>query len=291
MALPTSVSIIEVGPRDGLQSIKQFIPTPLKIEFINKLSLSGLTTIETTSFVSTKKVPQMRDHVEVVQSIISHPHIQYPVLVPNQKGLSNALACGVKSIAVFTTSSESFAQKNTNTTVDESMNNIKDMIALCLKQKINVRAYLSCCFDCPYEGKMQPEKTVALAHHLRDMGVNEISIGDTLGKATENDVGRLISMLVKDINVNQLALHFHNTYGHALKNIEAALHLGISRFDSSAAGLGGCPFAPGASGNVATEDIVMLMEHLNISTGIDYKKLQDASRSILDYIQQSDEAK
>ena len=280
MTFPNKVKIVEVSPRDGLQNETQLVPTEIKIEFINRLSDTGLTVIEATSFVSHKWIPQLADNREVLLGITKKPNIAYPVLVPNLKGLENAMAAGAKEIAVFATASEQFSQKNTHCSVAESIQHIETIMQIARKHHLSVRGYLSCVMGCPYEGQIAPEKTALLAEKLFQLGCNEISLGDTIGVGTPLQTKLLIDIVSKKIPINSLALHCHDTYGQALANIYAALEAGIAIIDSSVAGLGGCPYARGASGNVATEDVIYLLEGMKIESGIDLKKLIDAGRFI-----------
>jgi len=278
--LPKSVKIVEVGPRDGLQNEKNFLATADKIELINRLSETGLSAIEVTSFVSAKWIPQLSDQAEVFQKIIKKPGISYPVLVPNLRGMENALAAGVTEIAVFTTPSEMFSERNTNCSVAKSLDQIDSIMVLAKKSNIPVRAYLSCVLGCPYEGSMSPDRVGILAEKLLALGVAEISLGDTIGVGTPRSVELLLNHILKIIPAKNLAVHFHDTYGQALLNIYVALQMGINIVDSSIAGLGGCPYAVGASGNVATEDVVYLLQGLGIETNIDLKKLVSVGRFI-----------
>ena len=273
MSFPTEVKLVEVSPRDGLQNEKQIVSTEIKIDLINQLSETGLTVIEATSFVSPKWIPQLADGPQVLDGIQKKAGVSYPVLIPNVKGLENALCYGVKDIAVFTTASETFSQKNTNCSVEESLIRIEAVIKLAKEHNISVRAYLSCVLGCPYEGEIAKEKTVELALKLFQMGCNEISLGDTIGVGTPSKTHELIECAIKKIPVKSLAVHFHDTYGQALANIYAALSQGIAIIDSSVSGLGGCPYAKGATGNVATEDVLYMLNGMNIKTGVDLKKL------------------
>jgi hydroxymethylglutaryl-CoA lyase len=280
--LPSFVNIVEVGPRDGLQNEKQFIPTETKIELINQLSQTGLQTIEAVSFVSPKKIPQMQDSELVIQQIHPYPNVNYTALVPNLEGLEKAIKYGVKEIAVFTTVSETFSRKNTNCTVDESFERCKAVIQLAKKHHIKVRGYISCVIACPYEGKISPTAVAQLAKKLLHEGCYQISLGDTIGIGTPGDVKKLLRQVIKSIPPECLAVHFHDTYGQALVNIYEALHWGIHTIDSSIAGLGGCPYAKGASGNVATEDVVYMLNGLHIKTGVNLDKLSEVSLFISD---------
>jgi hydroxymethylglutaryl-CoA lyase len=278
--LPKSVKIVEVAPRDGLQNEKKIIPTDIKIEFINQLSETGLSVIEVTSFVSPKWIPQLADHEEVFKKIIKNPNISYPVLVPNVKGLQNAIAAGVKEIAVFTTPSEQFCQKNTNCSVAESLQIISDITTEAKKHHIKIRGYLSCVMGCPYEGDISPEAVANLAEKLIALGCYEVSLGDTIGVGTVNKTKALLETVLPKVPADKLAVHFHDTYGQALVNIYVALHYGIAVVDSSVGGLGGCPYAKGASGNVATEKVVYMLNGLGIATDIDLEKLTQVKRII-----------
>ncbi len=284
MSLPKSVKLVEVGPRDGLQNEAKIIPTPIKIEFINRLSQTGLTVIEATSFVSPKWIPQLADHNEVFQGITKQKNIAYPVLVPNRKGFENALAAGVKEVAVFTTSSETFCQRNTNCTVAESLERIAEITTAANANNIRVRGYLSCVLGCPYEGEISHESVAELSEKLIQLGCYEISLGDTIGVGTPGKTQDLLQVVMEKIPKEKLAVHFHDTYGQALANIFAALQCGISVIDSAVAGLGGCPYAKGATGNVASEDVVYLLNGLEIETGIDLQKLIEAGKFIAGYL-------
>lgn len=270
---PTKVKIVEVGARDGLQNEKENLPTEVKIDFINRLSATGLPVIEVTSFVSPKWIPQLADNKAVYEGIEKKPGVHYPVLIPNRQGFESALEVGVKEIAIFTTPSEQFSQKNTHASVAESLLRIADVMVLAKQQHIPVRAYISCVLGCPYEGEMSAEKVAAQAAALQKMGCYEISLGDTIGVGTPHKTLRLIEAVAKHVPLNMLAVHFHDTYGQALANIYAALSAGVRIVDSSIAGLGGCPYAVGASGNVATEDVVYMLEGMGIQTHVDLDKL------------------
>lgn len=284
MPLPTSVKLVEVGPRDGLQNEKKTIPTAIKIDLINRLSESGLKVIEATSFVSPKWIPQLADHNEVYQGIIKKKNVSYPVLVPNMKGLEDALAVGVKEIAVFTTPSETFCQRNTNCTVTESLQRIEEITSIAHEHNVNVRGYLSCVLGCPYEGEISPNAVTDLALKLIHLGCYEVSLGDTIGIGTPGKTQILLKNVIDKIPQEKLAVHFHDTYGQALANIYIALECGIHVIDSAIAGLGGCPYAEGASGNVATEDVLYMLNGLGIETGVDLEKLIDIGRFITHYL-------
>lgn len=273
MTQPKLVKLVEVGPRDGLQNEKNSIPTSIKIEFINRLSQTGLRVIEATSFVSPKWVPQLADHQEVYAGIDKVPDVAYPVLVPNVQGFNNALAAQVQEIAIFITPSETFSQHNTHRTVAESLAQTTDILLLAKQHNIRVRGYLSCVLGCPYEGEIAPQAVANLAEKLVTLGCYEISLGDTIGVGTISKTQRLLECVLKNIPVEKIAVHFHDTYGQALANIYAALLMGVSIVDSSVAGLGGCPYAKGATGNVATEDVLYMLNGLGIQTQVDLKKL------------------
>ncbi|MCH9769704.1 MAG: hydroxymethylglutaryl-CoA lyase [Gammaproteobacteria bacterium] len=281
MNLPKQVTLVEVGPRDGLQNEASTIPTKTKIEFINQLSQSGLKVIEATSFVSPKWVPQMADHSKVMQGIERINGVRYPVLIPNQKGFEAALETGIKDIAVFAAASQSFSQKNTNCSIKESLARLKTVIELAKKNKINVRGYVSCILGCPYEGEVDINAVVDVSQTLFEMGCYEISLGDTIGAGTPAKTKQLITAITKKIPLENLAVHFHNTYGQALANIYASLECGINTIDASIAGLGGCPYARGASGNVATEDVLYMLNGLGIQTGVDLNRLIEIDQFIM----------
>ena len=278
--VPRKVKVVEVGPRDGLQNEKEIIPAEDKIKFIDLLSDTGLSVVEATSFVSPKWVPQFADAKKVFEGIAKKPGVSYPVLVPNMKGLESALSVGAKEIAVFTTASEAFALKNTNCSVKDSVKTITEMIQVAIKHQVRIRAYLSCVLGCPYEGDVPFEKTAELAKQLHALGCYEVSLGDTTGVGTPAKTKRLLKEVSQHVPVDQLAVHFHDTYGQALPNILVALESGVSVVDSSVSGLGGCPYAPGASGNVATEDVVYMLHGMGIETGVNLDKLIAAGQFI-----------
>lgn len=282
-SMPKTIKIVEVGPRDGLQNESQTIPTQTKIEFVNRLSKTGLNNIEVTSFVSSKRIPQLADSSEVFSGIQKVPSIDYSVLVPNVQGLETALKLGAKQINVITTVSETFSQKNTQCSIVESLERISAMLNITKSQAIPVRAYISCVLGCPYEGEMAVGSVVHLAKQLIDMGCREISLGDTIGVGTPRKARNLLAAIASEIPIEKLALHFHDTYGQALANIYACLELGVSVIDSSIAGLGGCPYAKGASGNVATEDVLYMLQGLGIETGIDMQALLEVSRFVAEF--------
>jgi hydroxymethylglutaryl-CoA lyase len=273
MLLPNKVKIVEVGPRDGLQNEKQVVPTEVKIELINRLADAGMRVIEATSFVSPKWVPQMADNAAVMQGIKRQSATVYPVLTPNLQGFDAAILAGAKEVAIFGAASESFSRKNINCSIAESLKRFEPILSVASSLEIKVRGYVSCVVGCPYEGAIDPEKTAEVARTLFDMGCYEVSLGDTIGVGNPASISRMIEACAKKVPIELLAGHYHDTYGMAIANIYASLQLGMAAFDSSIAGLGGCPYAKGASGNVATEDVVYLLHGLGIETGIDLAKL------------------
>ena len=281
-ALPPAVRIVEVGPRDGLQNEKALIPTARKIQFIQLLADAGLPVVEATSFVSPRAIPQLSDASAVMTGITRLPATDYPVLVPNLKGMERALAAGVRSISVFTAASESFTHHNINATIEESLANFRPVVELAKQENIPVRGYISTVFGCPYEGTVAPRQVLNVAQALLVMGIDELSLGDTIGVATPNQVVEVLDLLTGEgaIPIEKLAVHFHDTRGTALANVLTALQMGISIVDAAAGGLGGCPYAPGAAGNLATEDLVYMLNGLGISTGVDLTKLVAATSFI-----------
>ena len=284
MALPKSVKIVEVGPRDGLQNEKQTIATATKIQLINTLSEAGLSYIESGSFVNPKWVPQMADSAEVFGGLTRKAGVIYAALTPNLQGFERALAAHVDEVAIFAAASEAFSQKNINCSIAESLTRFTALMDAAQRHNIPVRGYISCVVGCPYSGAVEPETVAQIARDLLAMGCYEISLGDTIGIGTAGQVKRLIEYLMQDIPVEKLAVHMHDTYGQALANIYAALECGVSVVDSSVAGLGGCPYAAGASGNVATEDVIYLLNGLGIDHGVDLEKLIAAGNSICEYL-------
>ena len=274
---PKHVKIVEVGPRDGLQNEKALVPTEAKIELINRLSNTGLTAIEASAFVSPKWVPQMADASDVLAGINRGSLISYPVLTPNMKGLERAIESGVEEIAVFGAASESFSQKNINCSIKESLERFAPVIDAAKKADIRVRGYISCVLGCPYEGDIAPGKVADVSKELFDMGCSEISLGDTIGVGTHLTTGLMIETVAKVVPIGKLAGHYHDTYGQALANIYASWDMGVSVFDTSVAGLGGCPYAKGASGNVATEDVIYMFNGMNVETGVDLVKLVETA--------------
>lgn len=276
MQLPSVVKIVEVGPRDGLQNEPQFIPTLVKLELINRLTEAGFSSIEVTSFVSPKSIPQLADHSEVFKRISRKKGVEYPVLVPNLQGFEKALEAGVTEIAIFTAPSESFLKKNINCTMEESFKRFEAIVRVARDKNIKIRGYISCAISCPFEGRMNVSKVAEVAVRLKELGCYEISLGDTIGVGTPLQIQQLIEEVIKTIPLQMIAMHFHDTYGQALANVFASLQLGITTFDSSISGLGGCPYAPGATGNVATEDLLYLLNGLGIQTHIDLMKVIQA---------------
>ncbi|KAJ8984530.1 hypothetical protein NQ317_011001 [Molorchus minor] len=278
------IRIVEVGPRDGLQNEPVNIPTEVKINFINKLSETGLKTIEVTSFVSPKWVPQMSDNVEVYSGIKKKDFVSYPVLVPNIKGLESAIDVGVREIAVFASASEGFSRKNTNCSRQQGINRIKEVIDIAKQKSLKIRGYISCVVGCPYDGHIQSSEVTKVTEALLSHGCYEISLGDTIGVGTKITIEAMIKDVLRVTTADKLAIHCHDTYGQALANICTALEYNIKVIDSSASGLGGCPYARGATGNVATEDLVYMLEGMGAETGVDLKKLIKAGRYISDFI-------
>jgi hydroxymethylglutaryl-CoA lyase len=280
--LPSKVKIVEVGPRDGLQNEKQLVPTEVKIELINRLTDAGVRAIEATAFVSPKWVPQMGDNAAVMQGIARHLAATqgdflrgavYSVLTPNLQGFDAAIQAGATEVAIFAAASESFSRKNINCSIAESLKRFEPILSSASALEIPVRGYVSCVVGCPYEGDIAPAQAASVAKSLFEMGCYEVSLGDTIGVGTPASVGRMLEACARAVPVGKLAGHYHDTYGMAIANIYASLQMGMATFDSSVAGLGGCPYAKGASGNVATEDVVYLLDGLGIETGIDLAKL------------------
>lgn len=284
MLFPKKVKIVEVGPRDGLQNEKQFIEAKDKITLINLLSDAGVKNIECGSFVSPKWVPQMATSNAVFEGISRHHDVSYTALTPNMKGFETAIAANVDEVAIFGAASEAFSQKNINCSIEESLERFKPVIKNALNANIPVRGYVSCVIACPYSGNIAPEQVANIAEKLYDMGCYEISLGDTTGVGTATSVQKMLQAVSSRIPKDKLAVHFHDTYGQALTNIYTALENGISIIDSAVAGLGGCPYANGASGNVATEDVMYLLQGMGIHTGINFDKLLEAGWFISDIL-------
>lgn len=271
--LPARVRIVEVGARDGLQNEKTIVPTPVKIELIDRLSATGLQTIEATSFVSPKWIPQLADAAEVYAGITRRPGVAYPVLVPNEKGYDRARASGVDEIAVFTAASETFSRKNTNASIDDSIERFVPVIERAKADGVRVRGYVSTVLGCPYQGEVPVADVVRVAARLHALGCYEISLGDTIGVGTPAKARAMLRAVAAEVPMAALAVHFHDTYGQALANLLACLEEGVMVADSSVSGTGGCPYAKGATGNVATEDVVYMLEGMGIATGIDLDAL------------------
>lgn len=294
---PSYVRIVEVGVRDGLQNEKIPVPTEIKLELIQKLINAGIKNIETTSFVSPKWVPQMSDHAEITQAIHLENKLsfkkdtRFPVLTPNLKGFENAIQAGAQEVAVFAAASESFSQKNINCSIAESIQRFDPIFEQAKQLNIPVRGYVSCVLGCPYEGDINPKKVIDVSQLLIDKGCYEISLGDTIGVGTALKTKHLVTELKKQIPLDKIAVHFHDTYGQALTNIFQALSLGVSTVDSSVSGLGGCPYAKGASGNVATEDVIYLLNGLNIEHNINLEKLVEAGDYINQFLKRENNSK
>lgn len=282
MTRPSHVTLYEVGPRDGLQAEAQIVPAAAKIALIDRLSQTGLRFIEATSFVSPKWVPQMADAAEVMAGISRARHLTYPVLTPNLKGYETALAAGAQSVAVFAAASETFSQKNINASIAESLARFAPVAERARQDGIALRGYVSCAIACPYEGPIAPDAVAEVTETLIDMGCYEVSLGDTIGRGTPRDTQRLLEVVLKRVEAAKLAVHFHDTWGQALANILVSLDCGIATLDASVGGLGGCPYAPGASGNVATEDVLYMLNGLGIATGVDLDKVIDTAWFISD---------
>ena len=274
------VRIVEVGPRDGLQNEPREVPTAVKVELIERLADAGLPAVEATAFVSPKWIPQMADHTEVLERIRRKPGVDYPVLAPNLKGFEAARAAGATEVAIFGAASEAFSQKNINCSIAESLERFRPVASEARKHGIKVRGYVSCVLGCPYEGDIAPQRVADVAAALAEMGCYEISLGDTIGVGTPAKTKTMIEACAERVPVAKLAGHYHDTYGQALANIYASLELGVATFDTSIAGLGGCPYAAGASGNVATEDVVYLLNGLGAHTGVDLERLVDIGQWI-----------
>jgi hydroxymethylglutaryl-CoA lyase len=279
--MPRRVTIYEVGPRDGLQNESAPVETAAKVRYIDMLSEAGLPAIEATAFVHPRAVPQLADAVDVYSGLKKRTRVRYPALVPNQPGMRRALEAGVDEVAVFTAASESFTRANINCTIDESFERFAPVVALAQEHGVRLRGYVSTAFGCPYEGFVPEWRVLEVTTRLFELGIQEVSIGDTIGVATPGDVDRVMSPLLERFAADTLAVHFHDTRGTALVNVHRALQMGITTVDSSSAGLGGCPYAPGASGNLATEDLVYMLHGMGIETGVDLDKLVAASRFIM----------
>jgi isopropylmalate/homocitrate/citramalate synthase len=279
-ALPERVTVVEVGPRDGLQNEAAVVPTDAKVRFVEQLAAAGLPVVEVTSFVHPAAVPQLADADQVLPAVRRREGVRYPVLVPNERGLDRALEAGADAIAVFTAASEAFAKANINMSIAESLERFAPMLRRAREEGMWARGYVSTAFGCPYQGAVEPQSVVDVAVALRELGCDEISIGDTIGVAEPDDVERVVTALLEKLPADRLALHLHDTAGRAIDNVEAGLRLGITTFDSSAGGLGGCPFAPGAPGNLATEELVQRLHELHIETGVDVAAVAAAAAEL-----------
>jgi isopropylmalate/homocitrate/citramalate synthase len=284
MNIPKRVRLVDVGPRDGLQNEQAVVPTDIKVTLIDLLSDAGFPAVEATAFVSPKWVPQMADASDVMARIRRKPGVRYPVLTPNMKGFEAALAAKADEVAVFVAASETFSRKNINCSIAESLERAKPVFEAARANGVRVRGYISCVLGCPYEGNIDPGKVAEVADALHRLGAYEVSLGDTIGTGTAGNTQTLIRTVNERVPIESLAGHFHDTYGQALTNLYAALELGVTTFDCSVAGLGGCPYARGATGNVASEDVVYLLQGLGVETGIDMTKLRRAGQFISDFL-------
>jgi isopropylmalate/homocitrate/citramalate synthase len=284
MNIPKRVRLVDVGPRDGLQNEQAVVPTGVKVTLIDLLSDAGFPAVEATAFVSPKWVPQMADASDVMARIRRKPGVRYPVLTPNMKGFEAALAAKADEVAVFVAASETFSRKNINCSIAESLERAKPVFEAARANDVRVRGYISCVLGCPYEGNVDPGKVAEVADALHRLGAYEVSLGDTIGTGTAGKTQTLIRTVGERVPIESLAGHFHDTYGQALTNLYAALELGVTTFDCSVAGLGGCPYAKGATGNVASEDVVYLLQGLDIDTGVDMTKLRRAGQFISDFL-------
>jgi hydroxymethylglutaryl-CoA lyase len=284
MNLPRRVRMVEVGPRDGLQNEQAMVPTAVKVGLIDRLTDAGLPVIEATSFVSPKWVPQMSDAAQVMAAIRRRPDVRYPVLTPNLQGFEAALAAGCDEVAVFVAASETFSRKNINCSIADSLERARAVTEAAKARGVPVRGYISCVLGCPYEGEIAPERVRDVAAALKAIGCYEISLGDTIGTGTPGKTQKLIVTVREAVPIAEQACHFHDTYGQALANVYAALEMGMASFDSSVAGLGGCPYAKGATGNVSSEDVLYLLEGLGIETGVDMTRLRIAGQYISDHL-------
>lgn len=278
MALPAAVRIVEVGPRDGLQNEKAIVPTAAKIELVDRLSATGLQSIEATSFVSPKWVPQLADAAEVYAGIARRPGVHYPVLVPNEQGYERARAVGAEEVAVFTAASEAFNRRNINASIDESIARFRPVLERARADGVRVRGYVSTVLGCPYQGEVPVADVVRVARQLHDLGCYEVSLGDTIGVGTPGKARAMLRAVAAEVPMAALAVHFHDTYGQALSNLLACLEEGVAVVDASVSGTGGCPYARGASGNVATEDVAYMLQGMGIATGVDLDRLVDTGR-------------
>ena len=284
MAVPDQVTVVEVGPRDGLQNEAKAVSTNIKVELIEKLAAAGLPAVEAGAFVSPKWIPQMADSAEVFEQIAKRPGTRYPVLVPNLKGFERALAVGARDVSIFAAVSESFSRQNTNCSIAESLDRFRPVCAAAARAGVAVRGYLSCVLGCPHEGEIDPGRVAELASELVAMGCADISLGDTIGVGTPAKARQMIDRVAEDVPMAKLGVHFHDTYGQALANTLVCLERGVRVADASVAGLGGCPYAPGAAGNLATEDLLYMLHGLGIETGADLDQVAEAGRFICDYL-------
>jgi isopropylmalate/homocitrate/citramalate synthase len=277
---PAAVKIVEVGPRDGLQNERAAVPLEARVEFIRALAAAGLRTIEAGSFVSPRRVPQMADTAAVLKALRLGPEVSLPVLVPNARGLADAKAAGARTVAVFAAASETFSRKNIGRGIEESLADYRGVVRDALAAGLTVRGYVSCVLGCPYEGAVPLAKVVLVAGTLAEMGCYEVSLGDTIGVGTADQAREMAAAVIRDIGIGRTAIHFHDTYGQALANVLACLELGIATVDASAAGLGGCPYAPGATGNLATEDLLYMLDGLGVATGVDLDRVAAAGAAM-----------
>ncbi len=284
MSLPTTVKIVEVGPRDGLQNEKEIIPADVKVELVNRLTAAGFSNIEAASFVSPKWVPQMATSSQVMQQIKRKPGVIYSALVPNMKGFEAALAAGAVEVVIFGAASEAFSQKNINCSIAESIERFRDVAQAAKANNIRLRASISCAMGCPYQGEVPLSAVADVVRRMRDLGCDEIDIADTIGVGTPRQVQSVMQCAAQEFAIDRLSGHFHDTYGQALANIYASLEVGVATFHSSIAGLGGCPYAKGATGNIATEDVVYMLQGLGIETGIDLSAVVDAGQFISQHL-------
>lgn len=288
---PSYVKVVEVGPRDGLQNEKSIIPLKTKITLIEQLAAAGCKYIESGSFVSPKWIPQMADSDQVFKHITRQPDVHYSALTPNLEGLRAALSSSVDEIAVFASASESFSQKNINCSIQQSLLRFQPLLDMARAHHLPVRGYVSCVLGCPYEGNISPSKVTTVSKSLLDMGCYEISLGDTIGVGTPNKTAQLLNKISEEIDLKHIAVHFHDTYGQALANVLVALQQGVAVVDSAVSGLGGCPYAQGASGNLATEDLVYMLNGMAINTGIDLQKLTQAGLNIMQALNKPTQSK
>jgi hydroxymethylglutaryl-CoA lyase len=284
MTLPNKVKIVEVGPRDGLQNEKETIPADIKIELVNRLTDAGFVNIEAASFVSPKWVPQMATSADVMARIRRKPGVVYSALVPNMKGFEAALAARADEVVIFGAASEAFSQKNINCSIAESIERFRDVAQAAKQHGVRLRGSISCSFGCPYQGEVAPDSVADVVRRMRDLGCDEIDIADTIGVGTPRKVQAIIERAAQEFPIDRLSGHFHDTYGQALANIYASMEVGISIFHSSVAGLGGCPYAKGATGNVSTEDVLYMMQGLDVDTGIDLNAVVDAGQFISQHL-------